>query len=807
VNDLRFAFRQLLKNPGFTAVAVLTLALGIGASTAIFSVVRGVLLRPLPYHDPDRLVTVCQSNLQRGHPQITMAPANLRDWRAQNAVFEDLGGLFYASLTLTGLEKPEHVRAAWTTPNLFSVLGVPPLLGRTFVADDDPPGHRVVVLSHGLWQRRFGADQDVVGKSVTLSGLDYTVVGVMPSGFKIYHTAAVFGLPSGDVQPQLWAPYPGDMNDRTNRYFLGFARLRSGVTVAEARHELRVLAERVKQEFPAQQDWGAVVQPLDEQIVGGVRPALRLLLGAVVFVLLIACANAANLSLTRSAARGKEFAVRSALGATRPRLVGQLLTESMALALLGGSLGVLFAYWGLGALMALRPDNLPRFDEVRLDGPVLGFTLVVSVLTGAMSGVLPAISAAKADPGGPLGERVRGSSEGYRGRRARTFLVASQVTSATILLAGAGLMIHSVARLTRVDPGFEPRRLMTFDLSPAGRAYAEGSKRMNLVRQLRDRLQARPGIGAAATAYGLPFGTMINSMIGVTIEGRSTDPSERVGAGWRVVSPNYFETMGIRLLAGRAFFEEVDRPDSPPAVIVNETFCRRNFPGEDPVGKRLRLFPISTDWHEVVGVIGDVKLNGLDAPAPPEVYQSDSQHGVWMFSLIVRSPLSAAQVEKLVRDEAAGVDADLPLFNARTMDQAIASSVAPRRFTMTLMGAFAISALVLAAVGIYGVVSYSVGQQTREIGIRVALGASHRAVMRLVLRRWMTAALVGIAAGLATSLGLTRVIAHQLFDVSATDPPTLILVAAVSLLVTSIAARLPARRAATIDPMEALRHE
>ena len=808
MNDLKFAFRQLLKNPGFTAVAVLTLGLGIGANTAIFSVINGVLLRPLPYRDPDRLVTVCQSSIKRGFSQVLVTPATLRDWREQNLVFEELGGQIYESVNLTGIERPEHVHAAWTTANYFSVFGVPPLMGRTFIAEDNPPGHRVVVLSYGLWLRSFAGDRRVIGNSITLNGLNYVVVGVMPPDFRIYQPAAVFGLPTGDVQPQLWVPHPGSMTERTNHFFLAFARLKAGVTAAQAQSELCTISERLSQEWPSQKDWGASVQPLNEQIVGGSRPALRLLLGAVGFVLLIACANVANLSLARSVARRKEFAVRSALGAARSRLVHQLLVESTTLAVLGGGLGVLLARWGLAGLMALQPASLPRLDEIRLDGSVLSFTLLVSLFTGLMFGLAPAIHASKPDLNEALKEGGHGCAEGRHRQRVRAILVVAEVALAMMLLAGAGLMINSFVRFSRINPGFEPEQLVTFDFSLSGGAYAEDSQRISLVRQLRDRVQAKPGIGSVATVYGLPFGTMLNAVVGAIIDGRPESESRaRARAALRVVSSDYFRTMGVPLLAGRAFSDELDTLNSPPALIINETFARKYFPGEDPVGRRIQLFTLSSKWHEIVGVIKDVKLTGLDAPATPEVYQSDLQSGVWMFSLVVRSTLPLREIEKMVRAEAAALDKELPTFNVRTMEQAISTSVAPRRFIMMLIGLFAALALMLTAVGIYGVVSFSVSQQTRDIGIRIALGAPRRTVLGHVLRQGTVVALVGIAIGLAGSFGLTRLIANQLFGVSATDPTTFVIVATLLMLVTLTACYLPARRATKVDPMAALRHE
>lgn len=809
LQDLRFGTRMLAKNKAMSLVIILTLGLGIGANTAIFSVIDSVLLRPLPYHDPARLVAVSESNLKRGYRQIVVAPGNLRDWCEQNSVFEQLGGQIYTSLTLSGVETPQHLQAAWTTPNFFSIFGVPPFLGRTFGAGDKPPaGHRVVVLSYGLWQQAFAANRDVLGKPITLSGLIYTVVGVMPKEFEIFNPPALFGLPTGRAQPQLWAPYPGSMDERTNRYFEGFGRLKPGVTLAQAQTEIQSIFERTKREFPAQQDWGACVMSLREQILGNTRPVLRLLLGAVLFVLLIACTNVANLSLARAVRRGREFAVRSALGARRGRLVRQVLVESMMLSLLGGAAGVLLAQAGLVGLRSLQPQNLPRLNEVRLDIAVLAVTLVVSIATGLFFGLAPALACSRRDINRSLTQGAPGTGEASGPQHTRIALVIGEVALATILLAGAGLMLNSFARLTHVHPGFQPEQLMTFDVSPAGRGYAEDAKRMRLVGELRRTIGAQAGVKSVAAVYGLPFGSMLNSLVRVNVEGGlPSDPHEQASAGWRVVSPNYFTTMGIPLAAGRAFSEDLDRSDSPPVAIVNEAFARKYFHEEDPLGRRIQIVTISTNWHEIVGVIQDVKLTGLAAPATPEIYQSGSQHAVWMFSLVVRSALPPAQVEKLVRAQAATVDKDLPLFNVHTMSQAIGTSVASPRFLIILVGVFAGLAVSLTAVGIYGVVSYTVGQRTRELGIRMALGASRLEILGQVLGRGMRVALFGVAAGLAGSLALTRLLTGQLFEVSSTDPATFAAVVAFLVILLLAACYLPARRATKVDPMVCLRYE
>jgi putative ABC transport system permease protein len=806
--DVRYGARMLWRNPGFATVAVLTLALGIGANTAIFSVISGVLLRPLPYHDPNRLVTVCQTSARRGFSQVVVTPGVLKDWRDQNSVFEELGGQIYESVNLTGTERPEHIHAAWATPNYFSVFGVPPLLGRTLTAEDRPPSHRVVVLSYGLWQRSFGGQRQAVGSAITMNGLSYTVVGVMPPSFKIYQPAAIFGLPTGDVQPQLWVPYPGSMEERTNHYFLAFARLKAGVNAVQAQNQLNLITERSSAEWPSQKDWGASVRGLTEQVVGNSKPALRLLLGAVGGVLLIACANVANLFLARAAARGRELAMRAALGASRMRLIRQLLIESTILAILGGGLGVGLARVGLKLLTTFQTTSLPRLDEIQLDSTVLGFTVLMSLVTGTVFGLAPALAVSNPKLEQWLKEGGRGSSQGHQGRFVRNGLVVAEVALAMVLLTGAGLLIHSFGRLMRVNPGFAPERLLSFDFSMAGRVYDNDSRRIGLVRQLRERVQSKLATASVATVYGLPFGTMLNAVVGTTIAPRAAGESPTGGrAAWRVVSPSYFKTMDIPLLAGRGFLEQLDVPSSQPVTIINHSFAQKFFPGENPIGRKIQLFTLSTNWHEIVGEVQDVKLTGLEAAATPEIYQSDTQNGEWMFSLVVRSSLTRRGVEKAVRAEAAALDKELPPFNVRTMEQAIGTAVAPRRFTMLLIGLFAGLAVTLAAVGIYAVVAYSVGERTREIGIRMALGASRRGVLGLVFRQGAGLAFVGLLIGLAGSFGLKNLMAAQLFGISATDPATFLVVAMLLVLVVAGACYFPSRRATKVDPIIALRYE
>ena len=808
LKDVRFALRMLRKNPGFTTVSLLTLALGIGANTAIFSVINAVLLEPLPYREPDRLVTVCEQSLSRGFSQVTVTPANLQAWREQNSVFSELGGEIFASFNLTGLQKPQHINAAATTANFFSIFGVAPLLGRTFYTGDKANGERrVAVLSYKFWWSCFAGDRKIIGRPIILGGATYTVVGVMPQTFKIFalHT---FGLPTGEVEPQLWVPYEGPMNEARYHFFACFARLKSGISLAQAQSEMSAIAARTNQGLARGPGWGAIVQPLREQIVGGSRPACLLLTGASAFLLLIACANVAGLSLARSAARGREFAMRAALGASRMRLVCQMMVESLVLSVSGGVLGLLLARWSLAGLLTLLPTRLPRLDEVRLDGPVLWFSLVVSLLTALVVGLAPAWETSRRQFKGWLKEASSGYTEAPRQQRARGFLVVAEIASVMVLLVGAALLINSFARLIRINPGFEPARLISFDVSPPESAYAEDAKRLRLVKQLRTQVGALPGVDSAAIVYGLPFGTMLNATCGVHVEGwPDAQPPPKGAIAWRVVSPGYFDAMTVPVLAGRSFSEELDRPDSVPIAIVNETFARKFFRNQNPVGQRIQVFTVNTNWSQVVGVVKDLKLTGLDAPTVPEVYQPDSQQAPWMFSLVVRSSLPLPQIMRMVQAQAAQIDKDLPLFNARTMDQSISSSVSPHRLTMFLLGIFAALALILTAVGIYGVVSYSVAQRTREIGIRIALGAPRNSVLLMTLRKGLVLGAVGIGIGFLVALGLTRLIAAQLFGVSPTDPLTYCAVAVVLLLITLFACWLPARRAAGLDPLAALRCE
>ncbi len=668
----------------------------------------------------------------------------------------------------------------------------------------------VAVLSHGLWQRAFGADPAIIGKTITLSGSGYTVVGVMPPDFKIFNPPAVFGLPTGAARPQLWIPYAGSMNEAGAHFFLGFGRLKPEIAPSRAQASLNAVSARLATEFPALKDWGASVRPLQEQIVGGARPALILLLVAVGLVLLIACANVANLSLARSTARRSEFALRAALGASRSRLILQSLVESAMLALSGGALGVFLARGGLAALVALQSSNLPRLEEIQLNTTVLFFSFLISLLTSLIFGLAPALRASNPDLNASLRESGLGCGKAPSRRRAGDLLMVAEVALAMILLTGAGLMIHSFARFGAVPPGFQPEQLLTFDFSPAVAPYSEDATQARLHREILDRIRPLPGVQSAATVYGLPFGSMLNATCGVALDDPSRPDNQPAKAysAWRVVTPGYFETIRVPMVEGRPFSEKLDSATSPPAAIVNEAFARKRFPGQSPLGRRIRVYSVGTNWLQtIVGVVRDVKLTGLDAPAAPEVYQPASQQPPWMFSLVVRSSLPPRQLETLVRSQLDAVDRDLAPFNSRTMENAICSSVGGPRVTTTLIGLFAVLALALTVVGIYGVMSYSVSRRTREIGVRIALGATRGSVIRLVLRRGLILTLVGAALGLCGSFALTRLLASQLFGVSPRDPGTFATVAAILMLVGLSACYPPSRRAARMDAVTALRAE
>jgi putative ABC transport system permease protein len=804
LQDLRYGLRTLRKHPGFTAVAVTALALGIGANTAIFSVVNTVLLRPLPYHDPDRLVMVWEDDTKGGYPRDTPSAANFVDWREQNKVFEGMGALADQSFNLTGAGDPERLEGKRASANLFNLLGVEPMIGRGFLPEDDQPGAgRVVVLSHGLWQRRFGADPSVVGRQLELNGQSHTVVGVMPRSFQ---------FPSPETE--LWAPIAFTQQEAANRgrhYLQVVARMKPGVSVEQAQAEMSTIAARLQQQYPENNtDLGATVVPLHEQVVGDIRPALLILLGAVGFVLLVACANVANLLLARAAARQKEIALRVALGASRARLIRQFLTESVLLSALGGVFGLLLALWGVNLLKAFIPDGISQVRAIAVDSKVLGFTILVSLLTGLIFGLAPATQASNFNLNETLKEGGRDASSGSKGKRVRSLLVVAEVAVSLVLLIGAGLLINSFLRLRSVETGFNVSNLLTMSVVLPDQKYPDRARRTAFYDELIRRVEAVPGVKSAAVTNWIPLVRQGDS-VGVTIEGQPPpEPGKENIVVTRVVNPRYFETMGIRLSRGRAFDERQARADSPGAVIVSETAARRYWPGQDPIGKRLAIgTPDSPeDWLTVVGVASDVRQFQLDAEPRPQMYLSYAQVGLFApRHLVVSTSVEPQSLTSAVRGAVWGIDRDQPVSNVRTMEDVLSESIARQRFSMLLLGIFAAVALLLAAVGLYGVMSYTVAQRTREIGLRMALGAQRSDVLMLVVGQGLKLALAGVALGLVAAFLLTRVMSSLLFGVSPTDPATLAVISLVLVAVALLAAYIPARRATKVDPLIALRYE
>jgi putative ABC transport system permease protein len=801
--DLRYGLRTLVKNPGFTAVAVIALALGIGANSAIFSVVNTVLLRPLPYKDPERLVMVWEDNTRHGYPRDTPAAGNYIDWRDQSQVFESMAAMTDQSFNLTGAGDPEKIEGERVSANLFSLLGVEPQLGRAFSPEEDQPGRsHVIIISHGLWQRRFGSDMKITGKPLTLNGESYEVIGVMPPDFH---------FPSRDAE--MWVPIAFTSEEAANRrrhYLQVVARMKPGVTLEQARAEMTAIATRLQQQYPnSNTNLGATVTSLHDYVAGNIKPALLVLLGAVGFVLLVACANVANLLLARAAVRQKEIAIRVALGASRFRLLRQFLTESILLAALGGGLGLLLSLWGVSLLQAFIPENISQVKAVTVDGKVLLFTLLVSLLTGLIFGLAPATQASNFNLNETLKEGGRDSSAGNRGARIRGLLVVAEVAVSLLLLIGAGLLINSFLRLRHVDPGFRTDNLLTMKVVLPKTKYPDPARRAAFYTELLRRVEALPGVKSAAVTTNLPLYRQGNS-ISIAIEGRpEPPPGQEPTVVTRVVSPHYFQTMGIQLLQGRELGAE-DRQDSPAAVVISETMAHKFWPGEDAMGKRISAGKPQSpdDWIRVVGVVKDVRQFELDADPKPQMYFSYEQAGFFEPNdLVVSTSVEPLSLAATVRKAVWEIDKDQPVSDIRTMEAILADSIARQRFSMLLFGIFAALALVLAAVGIYGVMSYSVAQRTREIGLRMALGAQRSDVLKMVVGQGLKLVLIGVVFGLAAAFILTRLMSSLLFGVSATDPVTFITISLVLVGVAVLSSFIPAHRATKVDPMVALRAE
>jgi putative ABC transport system permease protein len=803
MNDLRYAFRQLRKSPGFTFVALLTLALGIGANTAIFTVFDTVLLRPLPFASPEQLLRIYSAGPQLNRSPVS--PANFLDWKEQNRVFQQIAAYSGNDYTMLGRDLPERLLGARVSAGFFELLGVQPSLGRVFRDEEDAEGrNQLVVLNHEFWETRFGGRRDIVGQTLTLNDQSYTVIGVMPAGFT---------YPSPKIQ--FWTPMafsPADRVMRDTNYLAVVARLKASVTLEEASAQMNLLARQIAQQHP-ELNSGDQLQlvSLIEATVGDIRPILWVLLGAVGLVLLICCANVANLLLARAAQRQKEIALRSALGATRTQLVRQLLIESLLLALLGGVLGCLFARWGIDLLLALKPENLPRLDQVRIDWSVLAFTGFISIATGLVFGLVPALQATKPDLNDMLKEGERGGTSSRARHRMRDLLVVSEVALSLVLLVGAGLLIRSFVRLLAIDPGFRPEHVLTASIPLPVSRYPAPAQEAAFFQRLLEGVRELPGVRSAGAVTDVPlFG---GSSTGFDVEGRPlAQPNDRPMTEFRSASPGYFQTMGIDLVAGRSFTPN-DKADAPPVALINETFARRYFGKENPIGKRIGLSrPI--DWREIVGVVRDVRNYGLAEEVKPECYLPYLQNAPnylagsasWMV-MVVRTESDPLGYVAVIKRALHKIDPDQPIASLRPMTDYLAQSVAQRRFNMLLLAIFAGLALVLAAVGIYGVISYSVAQREREVGIRMALGAQTGDVLALIVRQGMRPALLGLLAGVLVAAAMTRFMRNLLFQVSAIDPLVFGAVACVLTLVAALACVIPARRATRVDPVVALRSE
>ena len=799
LRDMRHAVRLFWKRPGFTLVVVMTLALGIGANTILFSLVNSVLLNPLPYAAPERLVFVAVH--REGEFYNGASFDDYKDFRERTRSFAQLAAVSPQwTLTLTGVSEPQNLRGLFASSNLFAALGVAPARGRAFGAEEDRANAgRVVVISHGLWQRQFGGGADVLGKSLALDGEPHAIVGVMPAGFQFFDEA------------DLWVPLahnPAIGRGRNVRLLSIFGRLGEGVTREQAESEIVSVAARLESEYAAtNKGFSARLVPLHEHVTGDVRPTLLVLLAAVGLVLLIACANVANLTLARAASRRREFAVRAALGAGRFALTRQVLTESLLLGAAGGAVGLLLAVWGVDLLLSVGPENIPRRAEIGIDSRVLAFTSAVSLLTGALFGLAPALRASRAELGDALKSGAR-AGESPRSARLRSALVVSEVALSIMLVAGAGLLARSFVRLLDVNPGFRPDNLVSLGVILPQSSYPRPEQRAEFYRRLEERLRALPGVESVGAVTRLPLHQAGNITSTLVVEGRPAPEGAPPEVDFRRASPDYFRTMGVPLVAGRAFVER-DATDAQPVAVVNEAMARRHWPGESALGKRIKLGanPDASPWITVVGVVGNVRHLGLDSEPRPEVYRHLLTSPPTSPVVVVSTNGDPRGLIPTLRGAVRELDRDLPAATARTMDEIIARSVAERRFLMALLGVFAAVALALAAVGIYGVVSNSVAQRTHEIGVRMALGATRGNVLRLVIAQGMTPALAGLALGLAGALALTRVMRGLLFGVGARDPVTLASAALLLAAVALLACYVPARRATRIDPMEALRHE
>jgi putative ABC transport system permease protein len=801
--DVRCGLRMLGKNAGFAVVAILTLALGIGANTAIFSVIHAVLLNPLPYNDPDRIVLVVESNPSRGFPQFAVSPPNYVDWKKESTAFENMASIARGDFNYTGGAEPERLSGARVSASFFAVMGATPAIGRTFLPEDDVLGKAsVVVLSYGLWARHFGNDPQVVGKSLTLDGQSYRVVGVMQNGFQ---------FPRG---VDLWLPSEFDADAlspgaRGAHYLRVMARLKPDVSIDKAQAEMVGISKRLEQQYPrTNTGWSSKLLSLNEATVGNIRPTLLVLFGAVGFLLLIACANVANLLLARATARQREIAIRFSLGASRLRIARQLLTESILLSGIATGIGLLLAEWAIRALRTLPPSNLPRAASISLDLPVLAFAAGVAVLTGLLFGFAPALQITRGAPAETLKEGGRTSRTGRHG--VRSALVVLETTLALVLLVGSGLLLKSFLRLQTVDPGFQYKNVVTADISLPRSKYSTDAQKIQFFDDLLQRIQSLQGVREVAAASGNPMKGSNLSFAFMTKDLQALSPADQPSAGYYVVSPNYFHTLGIPLLVGRYFTRE-DSVGTPRVAIISQAIAHQFFHDKNPIGQTINIgigapggVPI---WREIVGVVGDVMDDGLGEAGTMTVYEPYTQMGWADMNLFLRSDSDTSQVAATLRSLVASVDKDQPVGDISTGEQLMAQAVAQPQLRTKLLSLFAGLALVLASLGIYGVMSNTVAQRTHEIGVRMALGAGQSSVLRLVLSNGMRLTLLGISLGTAGAFALTRLMKGFLFHVTPTDPATFVEVALFLFLVALLASYIPARRATRVDPVVALRYE
>ena len=801
--DLRYGLRTLAKNPAFTSIAIIALALGIGANSAIFSVVNAVLLRPLPFKQPEQLVMLWENAAHLGFPKNTPSPANFLDWQKQASAFTGMAAMDERSFNLTGVGEPERLDGRRVSANLFELLGVPALLGRTFVPDDDRPGTHVVLLSYSLWQRRFGSDPSVIGRALALNGESYTVIGIMPRFVQLPGFA--------NRNDQVWVPIafpPEESAQRGNHFLEVIARMKPGITIKQAQAEMDTIAARLAQQYPAYNTRiGAVVVPLHEQVVGDIKPALLILLGAVGFVLLIACANVANLLLARAAVRQKEIALRLALGASRSRLTRQFLTESVLLAVFGAGLGLLLALGGIRILKTFIPATISQVQSISIDARVLIFTALVAIVTGIAFGLTPALQASHLNLNDTLKEGGRDTGGGSKGNRLRGLLVIGEVAISFVLLIGAGLLINSFFHLRNLEPGFRADHLLTMKVDLSEVKYPDRERRAAFFDEVIRRVRALPGLQSAAVAGNLPL-TYNGDSMNISLEGvPDPPPDQRPDVIFRAIGPGYFGTMGISIVRGRDFTDQ-DKADAKNAVVISEKTAQHFWPGQDPIGRRLKPGSITsnTPWHEVIGIVKDVRQNDFIAAPKMQMYFTYRQlKDLAPNALVVRTSIEPLSLAASVRDAIWSVDKDQTVADIDTMEHIVAEAVARQRFSMLLLGLFATLALLLASVGIYGVMSYSVAQRTHEIGIRIALGARRGDVLQMTIKQGLKLVGTGMIVGLAAAFLLTRVLQTLLFGISPTDPITFLGISLVLLAVAILASYIPALRATKVDPLVALR--